>query len=158
MFRRRGRRTLTAVRILFLDVDGVLNRAGFQPADTSELAAWIEPDLAARLDAAVSEIEAEIVLSSDWRIDRPLDSLRAQLARAGIKVRLRDATPVLAGQPRWREIEAWMVEHRAHPEDIVIVDDVLSMGPLARRHVRISPREGVDDTAAAAIRAMFSQG
>lgn len=146
------------MRILFLDVDGVLNRSGFQPADTFELASWIEPDLAARLDAAVREIEADIVMSSDWRIDRPLEDLRAQLARAGIGVGLRDATPVLAGQPRWREIEAWMVEHHAHPEDIVIVDDVLTMGPLARRHVRTSPQHGVDETAVAAIRAMFAPG
>ena len=143
------------MRILFLDVDGVLNRAGFQPEDMVELASWIEPDLAARLDAAVRDIDAEIVMSSDWRIDRPLDQLREQLARAGIEVGLRDATPVLGGQPRWREIEAWMVEHRIQPEDIVILDDVVTMGPLGRRHVRTSPRDGLDEAAVAAIRAMF---
>jgi len=146
------------VRILFLDVDGVLNRAGFQPADTVSLAGWIEPDLAARLDTAVRAIEAEIVMSSDWRIDRPLDQLREQLARAGIEVGLRDATPVLAGQPRWREIEAWMVEHLIRPEDMVIVDDAATMGPLGRRHVRTSSRDGLDETAVAAIRAMFPPG
>lgn len=154
----RARRTLPAVRILFLDVDGVLNRAAFQPEDTFELAGWIEPELAARLDAAVREVEAEIVMSSDWRIDRPLEELRAQLAHAGIGVGLRGMTPVLAGQPRWREIEAWMVEHHAHPEDIVIVDDAPTMGPLGRRHVQTSPHDGLDEAAVAAIRAMFSPG
>jgi len=143
------------VRILFLDVDGVLNRAGFQPADTVELASWIEPDLAARLDAAARVIEAEIVMSSDWRIDRTLEHLREQLVRAGIEVGLRGTTPVLGGQPRWREIEAWMVEHGIRPEDIVIVDDVVTMGPLGRRHVRTSPRDGLDETTAAAITQMF---
>ena len=144
------------MRILFLDVDGVLNRAGFQPADTVELASWIEPGLAARLGAAVREIEAEVVMSSDWRLACSLDQLREQLARAGIDVGLRDITPVLGGQPRWREIEAWMVEHRVHPEDVVIVDDGLTMGPLGWRHVRINPSDGLDETAAAAIRAMFT--
>ena len=144
------------MRILFLDVDGVLNRAGFEPEDTVELASWIEPDLAARLDAAAREIEAEVVMSSDWRIDRSLDALREQLVRAGVDVGLRDVTPVLQGQPRWREIEAWMVEHQIHPEDIVIVDDAATMGPLGWRHVRTSPRDGLDDPAVTAIRAKFT--
>ena len=144
------------MRILFLDVDGVLNRTGFQPADTVELASWIEPGLAAHLDAVVREIDAEVVMSSDWRIGGSLDQLREQLARAGMDVGLRDITPVLGGQPRWREIEAWMVEHRVHPEDIVIVDDELTMGSLGWRHVRTSSRDGLDEPAAAAIRAMFT--
>ena len=146
------------MRILFLDVDGVLNRTGFEPVNTVELASWIEPGPAAHLDAAVRAIEAEVVMSSDWRLACSLDQLREQLARAGIAVALRDITPVLEGQPRWREIEAWMVEHRVHPEDVVIVDDVLTMGPLGWRHVRISPRDGLDEAAAAAIRAMFTPG
>ena len=145
------------MRILFLDVDGVLNRKGFEPADTVELASWIEPALATRLAAAVREIEAEVVMSSDWRITCSLDQLRAQLARAGIDVVLRDVTPVLEGQPRWREIEAWMVEHQVHAEDIVIVDDELTMGPLGWRHVRTRADDGVDEPAAAAIKAMFSR-
>lgn len=144
------------MRILFLDIDGVLNRAGFEPENTVELASWIEPDLATHLDAAAREIEAEVVMSSDWRIDRSLDALREQLVRAGVDVGLRDTTPVLQGQPRWREIEAWMVEHQIHPEDIVIVDDAVTMGPLGWRHVRTRPRDGLDEPAVAAIRAMFA--
>ena len=144
------------MRILFLDVDGVLNRHGFDPVDTVELASWIEPVFAARLAAAVREIEAEVVMASDWRIACSLDQLRVQLARAGIDVALRDVTPVLDGQPRWREIEAWMVEHSVHAEDIVIVDDELTMGPLGWRHVRTRACDGLDATAVAAILAMFA--
>lgn len=144
------------MRILFLDVDGVLNRTGFEPVNTVELASWIEPGPAAHLDAAVRAIEAEVVMSSDWRLACSLDQLREQLARAGMDVGLRDITPVLQGKPRWREIEAWMVEHQIHPEDIVIVDDAATMGPLGWRHVRTSPRDGLDEPAVAAIRAMFA--
>ena len=144
------------MRILFLDVDGVLNRKGFEPVDAVELASWIEPALAARLAAAIRAIDAQVVMASDWRTACSLDELRAQLARAGIDAPLRDITPVIDGQPRWREIEAWMVEHRVHPEDIVIVDDELTMGPLGWRHVRTSPLDGLDEPAAAAIQAMFA--
>lgn len=141
--------------ILFLDIDGVLNRAGFQPEDTLDLVGWIEPELAARLDRVARELGAELVLSSDWRIRHSVDHLRGQLARAGIAAPLRDATTVLAGQPRWREIEAWMVEHRIDRDNIAIVDDARTMGPLARRHVRVDSRVGFDDAAAAATRALF---
>ncbi len=144
------------MRVLFLDIDGVLNRRGFQPNDAVELAAWIEPELAMRLDAAVRASDAELVMSSDWRIDRPIALLGEQLARAGIGVGLRDATPVLSGQPRWREIEAWMVHHRVQPEAVVILDDAPTMGPLGRRHVRTDPRRGLDEAAAAAIGALFA--
>lgn len=144
------------MRVLFLDIDGVLNRTGFQPNDGVELASWIEPELAVRLDAALRATDAELVMSSDWRIDRPIALLGDQLARAGIGAALRDSTPVLAGQPRWREIEAWMVHHRVQPEAIVILDDSPTMGPLGRRHVRTDPRRGLDETAAAAIAAMFA--
>lgn len=150
------RRTLSAVRVLFLDIDGVLNRTGFEPNDPVELAGWIEPDLAERLDAALRASAAELVMSSDWRIDRPIALLGEQLARAGVGVGLRDATPVLNGLPRWREIEAWMVHHRVQPEDIVILDDAPTMGPLSWRHVRTDPRRGLDPVAAAAIGAMFA--
>jgi hypothetical protein len=142
--------------ILFLDIDGVLNRAGFQPEDTIDLASWIEPELAARLDGVAREIDAELVLSSDWRIERTVEDLRGELARAGIGVALRGTTPVLAGQARWREIEAWMVEHCLQHEDVVIVDDEPTMGRLAKRHVRITPRAGFDDAAVRATRAMFA--
>lgn len=144
------------MRILFLDIDGVLNRAGFQPEETIDLASWIEPELADRLDRVAREIDAELVLSSDWRIERSLDHLRDQLARAGVAAPLRGATPVLGGQARWREIEAWMVEHCLQQEDVVIVDDAATMGPLARRHVQISAQAGFDDAAAVATRALFA--
>src|SRR4051794_23453017 len=37
------------VRVLFLDVDGVLNRTGYHPATSVGLRSWIETELAANL-------------------------------------------------------------------------------------------------------------
>jgi hypothetical protein len=34
--------------VLFLDIDGVLNRTGYRPAESEGLRSWIEPELAAR--------------------------------------------------------------------------------------------------------------
>ena len=137
-------------RILFLDVDGVLNRTGYRPAESLGLRSWIEPELAARLADVLEATGAEVVLSSDWRRGRELDHLRDELNAAGIRCASLAATPVLGGA-RWLEIEAWMSEHGFDLDSVVIVDDGYDMGPLARRFVRTSPLNGFDDDAKQAI-------
>jgi len=145
------------VRVLFLDVDGVLNRTGFHPGESLGLRSWIEPELATRLSDVLRVTGAEIVLASDWRHDRELQHLRDELRAAGVEGSLRGVTPVLGGQARWREIEAWMIEHDVGPDAIVIVDDGYDMGALAARFVRASPLNGLDENAAAAIVALFER-
>ena len=152
--RPRARAYTWRVRVLFLDVDGVLNRVGFKPEEPDGLASWIEPELAARLTALVRETGAVVVMSSSWREDEALEDLRAELARAGVDVPLVDSTPVLFGLPRWAEIEAWCDAN--HPARFVIVDDLHDMGPLAAYHVRTSVLTGLDDDAAAAARALLT--
>lgn len=144
-------------RILFLDVDGVLNRTGYRPRASTGLRSWIEPELARRLSEVLRAIGADIVMSSDWRLNRTIDQLREELAAAAIEGSLVDVTPELAGKPRWREIEAWLLANDVARESAVIVDDIFDMGDLAPRFVRASPLTGLDDEAARAIRALFPQ-
>jgi hypothetical protein len=143
------------VRVLFLDIDGVLNRTGFHPGTSVGLRSWIEPELAQRLSSVLRTISADIVLASDWRRERELALLRDELAAAGVDGTLIDKTPTLAGQPRWREIEAWMTANETAPESMVIVDDGYDMGALGARFVRASPLSGFDESVAAAIVALF---
>ena len=145
------------MRVLFLDVDGVLNRASFQPDDATGLRSWIEPEPAGRLDAVLARTGAHVVMSSSWRLDHSLDELRAELAAAGIAATVIGATPALDDQPRWREIEAWMVAHQLAREAIVILDDARDMGALGERFVRTDPSAGLDDITAAAVIALFEQ-
>jgi Swiss Army Knife RNA repair-like protein len=99
---------------------------------------------------------AVIVLSSDWRLDRALQALRDELCAAGIDASLIGMTPDLRGQPRWREVEAWRVEHGLARDAMVILDDTYDMGPLRERFVRVSPLNGLDDPAVQAIVALFA--
>ncbi|MGN6106372.1 MAG: HAD domain-containing protein [Kofleriaceae bacterium] len=144
----------TSVRVLFLDIDGVLNRTGYSPRESLGLRSWIEPDLAQRLSALLVATSAEIVLSSDWRRGRELSELRAELAAAGVVATLRGTTPVL-GAPRWREIETWLAAETVAPDAFAIVDDAFDMGPLAPRFVRTSPLTGLDQDAADALSRLF---
>jgi HAD domain in Swiss Army Knife RNA repair proteins len=144
------------MRVLFLDIDGVLNRTGYRPAESVGLRSWIEPELAARLSWVLRASGAAIVLASDWRRERTLEHIAEELRAAGVDGELLGVTPVLGGA-RWREIEAWMAEHGIAAERVVIVDDGFDMGPLAARFVRVSPLAGLDDAAARAIAALFEQ-
>lgn len=141
--------------MLFLDIDGVLNRTGFQPPETVGLRSWIEPELAARLCEVARETDAQLVLASDWRLHSELAELREELRAAGIDISLIGMTPELAGQPRWREVEAWMVEHGLDRDAVVILDDKYDMGPLTTRWVQVSPASGLDDQAVQRIRQLF---
>lgn len=142
------------MRILFLDIDGVLNRTGFRPEKSAGLRSWVEPELAGRLSEVLEATAAEIGLISDWRQGREIDELRVDLAGAGISSTLHGVTPVL-GPPRWREVEAWLAAQATAPDAFVIVDDAFDMGPFASRFVRTSPLNGLDREAANAILALF---
>jgi hypothetical protein len=142
------------VGVLFLDVDGVLNRTGYRPGTSLGLRSWIEPELAQRLCEVVRATGASIVLSSDWRRDRELTHLSDELRAAGIDAPVHDVTPVL-GTSRWTEIQHWMTSRHVAPESVAIVDDGFDMGPLAARFVRCSPLTGLDAMAAAALIALL---
>ncbi|HRC57323.1 MAG TPA: HAD domain-containing protein [Kofleriaceae bacterium] len=143
--------------VVFLDVDGVLNRVGYCPERSEGLRDWIEPDLAQQLDRAVRDIDGQLVLSSDWRRGRELEVLREELRAAGIEAPLIDVTPVLE-TARWQEIIAWCDARHCSLGQIAVIDDRMDMGPLAQRFVRTSPLCGFDAAAAAALRALFGEG
>jgi hypothetical protein len=142
------------VRVLFLDVDGVLNRTGYHPGTSLGLRSWIEAELATRLNEVLHVTGAQIVMSSDWRVGRALSQLREELAAAGIAAPLIGATPTMGGA-RWQQIQAWMEANQLAAQDIVVVDDGYDMGPLASRFVRTSPLNGLDQQAADAIVALY---
>jgi hypothetical protein len=143
------------VRVLFLEIEGVLNRTGFEPPESLGLRSWIEPDLAERLNGVLSATGCDLVLCSAWRDGRTLQQLSIELFAAGVEGSLVGATRAL-GEPRWREIEAWMTLHDLPLEAIAIVDDIADMGPLAPRFVRTSPLTGLDAAAARSIVALFA--
>jgi HAD domain in Swiss Army Knife RNA repair proteins len=141
--------------ILFLDVDGVLNRAGFKPRHSSDLplADWIEPPLASNLQRVLETTAAMVVFSSSWR-NRSESEVIASFQFHGIALPLIGYTPRLEGEPRWREIEEYLNATPIVPR-YAIVDDEWGMGPLSGSHVRVSPINGLDEaTAELVIRAL----
>jgi hypothetical protein len=114
---------MTPTKVLFLDIDGVLNSRrtvvafkgyphGFDGYDRDRFD-WVAVALISRL---CEETGASIVLSSSWRIIHSV-----QECANGLDLPIFDRTPSLDGI-RGMEINAWLAEH---PEvtDYAIVDD-----------------------------------
>lgn len=107
--------------VIFLDVDGVLNRRGLgsRPATTEPK---VLPDRVALIDSLVARTGAQLVLSSSWRIKPGLAATRSLL---GLRSPLDHATPVLGGGggARGREIQAWLLANGS--PSYVAIDDGL---------------------------------
>jgi hypothetical protein len=106
-----------AVKVLFLDVDGVLNNFDLIRANGFD---YIDDAMVRVLAGVAKQTGADIVLSSFWRLDPHDRSLvDAALKRHGMFVS--DRTPSMPG-PRAGEISAWL---RMNPEveRYAILDD-----------------------------------
>jgi ribA/ribD-fused uncharacterized protein len=127
-------------KIVFLDIDGVLNNASTRPRDPQNLGDWIdEPNLIVANELVV-RTGADVVVSSAWRHGRDARTLDRALAARGFVGEVIGLTPVLLGRPRWMEIHAWLGSRRT--DAYLILDDIADMGGLAHRHVCPSPAQG----------------
>lgn len=142
------------MKILFLDIDGVMNShqaihmyykesnaakhgrsMPFCPISCSNLREILEriPDL-------------KIVVSSTWRLGRTLEQLREDLAPMGIdSSRIIDKTPSnRMTRHRGQEIRSWIEDEAPAPvERFVIVDDDSDMGALMENLVQTDTRMGL---------------
>jgi len=130
--------------IVFLDVDGVLNTL----THIHEWGIHMHPDFVQRLRQICVEYDAEIVLSSSWRIGA--DHYRCtkfMLRHLGIdERRLIDRTPAMNGV-RGDEIQQWLADNGERP--YVIVDDSDDMlDEQLPRFVHTSPYQGLTEAKA----------
>lgn len=121
--------------LIFLDIDGVLNRHGYNACSGVE-SSTIEPGAVASLNRILRESNAEIVLSSAWRymVYGGAMSLRGfeYLLRThglAVKDRLVGLTVTDEEIPnRGQQIVAWLNKHgKGRP--YVVLDDGGSVGP-----------------------------
>lgn len=124
------------MKIIFLDVDGVLNDLSWSKQQIERIKQQktherceINPACVARLARIVRRTGAKIVLSSTWRhlkdsddaeIKRMWQYLVDSLAQQDMTIL--DCTPVLPGN-RPEEIASWLLYRKAEVETFVILDD-----------------------------------
>lgn len=141
------------MRILFLDVDGVLNRVSgdtdAQYACGQVGAGFLDADLMFQLRRVVRATGCKLVLSSAWRhwYKEPDCSLRHVLAAFGLIVA--DETPEIGTMRKYlrgEEIAEWLRAHSSAVERYAIVDDDSDMLPEQQaRFVRTDERHGLTE-------------
>ena len=135
------------IRILFLDIDGVLRRKG------APLYA-LEPDLCARFERVVRAVPGvQIVVTSSWREAFSLDEIREHFV-ASVARRIVGVTPSARLRDdfdRYREVKAYLKRHDGADVRWVAVDDDPENYPPGAPVVMVDPEVGLDDVAAAEL-------
>ena len=112
------------MRLLFLDIDGVLNSTSYWHGQECHLplgkSGAIDAAAVARLNAIVDQTGCDVILSSSWRLRDKRAGVEAMLRERGYRHALLDATPVL-NTNRHCEIAASI--ERYNPERFVVMDD-----------------------------------
>ena len=156
------------MKVLFLDIDGVLNSFDyfsakkFSRAEFQHAPSQVDAKAIARLNVVIEQTEAIVVLSSDWRKSPPNPGLLATetaLRERGATFSLTFATPILKeperlarlGEswvgnytPRWLEIQCWLDKHQKVSR-FAIVDDESDMAHLNDRLVVTEPEVGLTE-------------
>lgn len=125
---------VTIRRVLFLDVDGVLNtRPGSLDMDKISLVREI-----------VDATGAKVVISSSWRTV-PEQMVRLKRALSAVGIEPIGRTPCFDHSnepglkmtyPRWKEVRAWLEENPG-VDQYVILDDLADMMTMNSRFVRV---------------------
>lgn len=146
------------MRVVFVDIDGVLNSDRlFAEHPSPEGASWwsadaIDPSAVALLEALLERTGAVVVLSSSWRKRATLDELRAMLRTRGLSIPVFAATPSLYRSPegvrptRGDEILAWLAAESARGARVerwVVLEDEEELGEVEARCVRTDARVGL---------------
>jgi hypothetical protein len=125
-------------RLIFLDIDGVLNSVQFLADNTNgegvvivdgvfDATAHIDPLRVARLNRLIEATGAEVVLSSSWRKLFGLERTQASLRAKGFVYQITDCTVRLVGEPRHVEIESYLAAIGTRSR-FVIFDDAEEAG------------------------------
>ena len=155
------------MKVVFLDIDGVLNSTGFLlearkksffEKDVDE----IDPTRVALLNKIVEQTGAVIVISSSWRNILCLADLRELLRRRGFTGKVISQTPSLnfPGRVRGDEIQAFLDERRGWRPvlDFVILDDDSDMGELSFYLVKTDPAVGLTEADVARAVVLLERG
>lgn len=138
------------MKLLFLDIDGVLNStawfmAGHKHDRTID---ELDPEACARLQSLCADTGAQIVVSSTWRLIYKLPALRSMLWARGVYATILGVTPSAPREDRGLEIQRWLdttAAKHGDVEGIVILDDDSDMVHLFPWFVKTHNDRGLTD-------------
>lgn len=146
------------MRVLFLDIDGVLNSDPFWFEKINQHGRMealhnphlvVQGELVQRLQGLLDQVEVKVVLSSNWRLGIGLKATEEALRKHGFTHSLYDQTPILYPEKmskyvtRGEEINKWLSLHEV--DNYAIVDDREDMGHHTPRLVLTNSQVGITD-------------
>ncbi len=149
-------------KIIFLDIDGVLNSNFWNDAHQKEISdgTLIDAEKVKLLGELVRSTDASIILHSGWRFwfDSNLEPTRKEAANlrillAGEGISIAGVTPDFTTEEirktrkfslvKAREIFAWLSEHQEATKWIVIDDLDLHDDEIAKHQIKTDPQVGL---------------
>lgn len=143
------------MKIVFLDIDGVLNSAAWRKHLIKEgryESNALDPAAVACLNRIAAATGAHIVVSSTWRLMHPFEWMSHHLMASGVEARVLGYTP--DSHPRMHrgwEISEWLRVYQVmydmldvEPVDgFAILDDDCDMAHLVEYHIHTSGMRGL---------------
>jgi hypothetical protein len=154
-----------AMRVIFLDIDGVLNsRESVLSGECPIVCGIIDvsPTLLSRFNALVSDTGASVVISSTWRL---FPSNRERLSDLGIKFigctresHGKSPLGLYIGSERKHEIRDWLKDNQDQEiEDYVILDDSMD-ADISGHFYRTNGETGLTQSICDSIRKRWMGG
>ena len=150
-------------KVLFLDIDGVLNTGWWysqmdKNTSKDKYGYAFDPNSVANLKRILDETGADIVISSSWK-SFGFTELEEMWQRRGLPGKLIGITPNSVSDEmllnadldhmelfsiRGMEIKEWLTKHGKHVSNYVIIDDMDNMLPEQQSHfVKTDPEIGI---------------
>jgi len=154
-----SRSSLINKRILFLDIDGVLNSEEYyrNSSNSGKDFSRFDPSSVSFIKALVEEFSLKIVISSTWRYGA-IDRLMHELKRNKLLDYLYHDwfTPVIYPAHRGTEIELWLDLHPEVTDYVIIDDDDNILEEQKNNFVNTSSHLGMNNEHYNRVRAIFS--
>lgn len=121
------------MKVLFLDIDGVLNSREWYLFNKDEIALEsglmyrhqeeLDPKACALVEELCVEFNLAIVISSTWRRLHSLSEIQKMFATRGLSAPIIGATPQLRSGYRGQEVDEWLYEHPGVTHYVILDDD-----------------------------------
>lgn len=133
------------MKVLFLDIDGVLNsQKVFENWTSDSTRTVICPVMVERINRVIAATDCRIVISSSWRFMWEMGELMDILGLHGLWASfIIDQTPRL--DRRDEEILAWLKEHPEVSKFAVVDDDGFDLTNLTDNLVQTEWEHGIQD-------------
>ena len=135
------------MKIIFLDIDGVLNSEKYYRSVDRKRKNWsrFDPLAVLMIKKLIDEFSLKIVITSTWRFGA-VEMLNIELIKSGLKQYLYEdwKTPQTSPSHRGKEIKMWLDNHPVINEYVIIDDDENILKEHMLRFVQTDIKEGLN--------------